>query len=728
MMSVARRESDADEFHDALEHLEEEEENVAEAALEDHNDETYRPKLPTREVTEAWQSAHSVTNSLHRESSTGERIALETQPCGDLHNIPRVSLFDALSGSGSEELENAEFKHYLWNTLEKRSTEIDNIQTQDSSEKHGEQSIGDHEKITLDSEIHSDGLISEKNGDTAINGSGDEGEQEQTEKPMVEGDADDLQTDVHDVIESGVKEEFQDTGNIVSEEEEEKGQVTINGVLTDNEEQKLNLEGKGEDDAEEETTKATLEASTTDSSSIDIDTPTKELQALQLDEDKTIADESSEQLTEEEKPNEKKPEDETTRTPEKRATENAVEEQIVTDGDYTTPAKIDCGQMCDIGSPLEALFLFCKGGKSGLDNDVKEKGVEIPLRTSMFTDADPKVPAPLSPIEDHQHEYDSDSSDDSSIDSICKFQLINKDTGSIHDVRKVMRDINDKGSSDAIDTHYSILPDRETLEYHQRLSTGSNEMKELATNSFDDSVSDSPHRSTSGSPTSSARKKASELSEKLKRGVAGLKSAKKHNRKRILSSEDLPGNAVYVRSSKAKTAQMRLASTSSEERSTPHATDSSFNPLLLVKTIQAHDGPAWCATFSKDGRFLATGGEDGNVTIWAVSPKSKTLHPKGVPTRGQAKQNEDQNSNKEQEVPPLTFIGLGPDLATNLEIISSEPVQRYRDHTADVIDLSWSEFYQLQLTHRVIIAFSLIKFPHKLFLSREYEQVIRISY
>ena len=158
---------------------------------------------------------------------------------------------------------------------------------------------------------------------------------------------------------------------------------------------------------------------------------------------------------------------------------------------------------------------------------------------------------------------------------------------------------------------------------------------------------------------------------------------------------------------------MRLASSSSEEAPTLNATDSSFNPLLLVKTIQAHDGPAWCAAFSKDGRFLATGGEDGNVFIWAVSPKSKTLHPKGVPSRGVEEQNKDHSD--EEQVPPLTFIGLGPQLATNLEIMSSEPVQRYRDHTADVIDISWSE-NQLQLIALIDPFFCLKKFPHHPFL------------
>mmetsp|Transcript_12923 Transcript_12923/g.26056 ORF Transcript_12923/g.26056 Transcript_12923/m.26056 type:complete len:1099 (+) Transcript_12923:86-3382(+) len=739
----ASRDSDADEFHDALEHLEEEEEEENEhvvAAKEDaatatvdtdevdtdaaigednkpsmlqsHASEEESstsithpaadektsanpPQPPSREVTEeSWQSARSVTNSLHREGSTEERISLDTQPSVDLLGIASKSLFDALSGSGSEELENAELTHHtLWNTLDKSSAGIDNIETQDSAEKQVQQSIDDDAKDTddrTDSESNSDGSSSE-NDDAATNDDVEEGEQEQTGQLLPGGGIDDVQNHEPDAKNSEVNEDCRDTtGNTVSMEEEEERQVSINGVSKDKGEEQNQMdaaEGKveeeEEEDVEEETTKATI--STTESS---FDTPTKEVQAPQLEEKKAIIDESSEQVLEVAKGDERELGDEPAPTPAKRGSETTAQEQVVTDGDYITPRKIDCGELCDMGSPLEALFLFCQGRRSGLDIDTTKEDIDIPLRTSSFTDADPRAPAPLSPVDDHQHDYDSDSSDDSSIDSVVKFKMVNKDIDSIHDVRNIMRDIDDKGSSDAIDTQYSILPDRETLEYHQRLSAGPNEMNQMASHSFDESLSTLSHRSTSGSPTS-ARKKASEFKQKLKRGVAGLRSSKKHHRKRIVSSEELPGNAVYVRSSMAKTAQMRLKTSSSEESPTLNSADSSFNPMLLVKTIQAHDGPAWCAAFSNDGSFLATGGEDGNVTIWAVSPKSKKLHPKGVPTRGGENQNEDEN-NEEEQAPPLSFVGLGPELATNLEIISSEPVQRYRDHTADVIDLSWS--------------------------------------
>ena len=392
----ASRDSDADEFHDALEHLEEEEEeeenehvvaakedaatatatadkvDAAAAAInEDNNKQSMLqsntseeesstsithpaadektsanpPQPPSREVTEeSWQSARSVTNSLHREGSTEERISLDTQPSVDLLGITSKSLFDALSGSGSEELENAELTHHtLWNTLDKSSAGIDNIETQDSAEKQVQQSIDDDAKDTddrTDSESNSDGSSSE-NDDAATNDDVEEGEQEQTGQLLPGGGTDDVQNHEPDAKNSEVNEDCRDTtGNTVSMEEEEERQVSINGVSKDKGEEQNKMdaaEGKVEEDVEEETTKATI--STTESS---FDTPTKEVQAPQLEEKKAIIDESSEQVLEVAKGDEQELGDEPTLTPAKRGAETAAQEQVVTDGDYITPRKIDC--------------------------------------------------------------------------------------------------------------------------------------------------------------------------------------------------------------------------------------------------------------------------------------------------------------------------------------------------------------------------------------------------
>ncbi len=43
-----------------------------------------------------------------------------------------------------------------------------------------------------------------------------------------------------------------------------------------------------------------------------------------------------------------------------------------------------------------------------------------------------------------------------------------------------------------------------------------------------------------------------------------------------------------------------------------------FNDLVVVQTVDAHVGFVWAVSFSTNGKFLATGGEDGRVFVWKV--------------------------------------------------------------------------------------------------------------
>ena len=400
----------------------------------------------------------------------------------------------------------------------------------------------------------------------------------------------------------------------------------------------------------------------------------------------------------------------------------------------------DCNVMeliqCDITSPLEALYLLCPqkfnlSPKEGKENDT-DIAVEIGeyQRFSVSSEADPKGEAPLSPASEESGErhLDLDSSDDDSSTvasmGVGKFQIINKDTGEMHDMRDVMKEIDEDGASSAFDTHYTFLPSRKALEHQRSMSLDFSKdvlsdivRPRLDTSSFDDST-----KSQNDSPTASARKKnllsssmkqkASKMATNVFKGMSGLKSShqQKRNRKRTVSGDMIPGNAIHVRSSK----QYQKAATAPAAGDAPVGitTVSPFNPMLLIATIpHAHNGPAWCSTFSKDGRFLATGGEDGHVCVWAVAPKSKHMHPNRVETQEKEEAaggslssdvsmegSDDEEDDKVGETcpkkpsapPRLATIGTGPEVATNMHIISSEPVQRFKDHTADVIDLSWS--------------------------------------
>jgi WD40 repeat protein len=331
----------------------------------------------------------------------------------------------------------------------------------------------------------------------------------------------------------------------------------------------------------------------------------------------------------------------------------------------------------------------------------------------------------------------SDSDSDSSVSIEEKYQIINKDTGKVHDVRQVMKDIHVSGSSDALDTDYSLLPTRGQLEHQlsRRISwsnprdsddSGSHasSMRRFHWSNSKDSDDSGTIPSTVDSGVAKKEKTSepkrggmkfpkmpkasSKMAESVLKGMAGLKTSRSQiNRKRTSSADMVPSNAVYVRSSSRPT-QTRSGSSGTVGHSHDIHNDSSFNPMLLIKTIpNAHEGPAWCASFSQNGRFLATGGGDGNVCIWVVSPKSKVMHPDGVQIhledgadtdilsgehseKKECVTKEDDNNNPSSPAPPLHFIGTGPSLATNLEILSTDPIRRFKDHTNHVIDLSWS--------------------------------------
>lgn len=125
-----------------------------------------------------------------------------------------------------------------------------------------------------------------------------------------------------------------------------------------------------------------------------------------------------------------------------------------------------------------------------------------------------------------------------------------------------------------------------------------------------------------------------------------------------------------------------------------HSSD--FNPLLLITTLhKAHDGPIWCTEFSKDGKYLATGGKDGVLQIWKIAPSREIMNE--IPDFANnihqmwngLSRDEDEN---DPSANPLSSIhnGSAP-LGTDIVVISPNPVQRFTDHEKDIVDLSWSE-------------------------------------
>lgn len=84
------------------------------------------------------------------------------------------------------------------------------------------------------------------------------------------------------------------------------------------------------------------------------------------------------------------------------------------------------------------------------------------------------------------------------------------------------------------------------------------------------------------------------------------------------------------------------------------------------------DGNAiWAMDFSKDGKYLAAGGQDYLVRIWSVI---STAQERGL-----------------HEVDEDAIGKEGEHVRLNAPVFRSKPVQEYEGHTASVLDLSWSK-------------------------------------
>lgn len=124
---------------------------------------------------------------------------------------------------------------------------------------------------------------------------------------------------------------------------------------------------------------------------------------------------------------------------------------------------------------------------------------------------------------------------------------------------------------------------------------------------------------------------------------------------------------------------------------------SDFSPLLLTNTLtKVHKGAIWCTAFNKDGMLFATGGMDGVLQIWDVSPsrKDNNTMTEDTPVNDEiweGKTNGAEDSDKSAcASPPTTTYGCGPAKGTEIRILSTEPRQRFMDHTSDIVDISWS--------------------------------------
>ncbi|KAL7273057.1 hypothetical protein RUND412_004115 [Rhizina undulata] len=99
----------------------------------------------------------------------------------------------------------------------------------------------------------------------------------------------------------------------------------------------------------------------------------------------------------------------------------------------------------------------------------------------------------------------------------------------------------------------------------------------------------------------------------------------------------------------------------------------------LELAIAKHkSGAIWAMKFSKDGKYLAAGGQDKIVRVWQVLSSKED--------RSEHEREEDAASS---DIEGICSGGKG--MRLNAPVFRSEPIHEYVGHTADVLDLSWSK-------------------------------------
>ena len=176
----------------------------------------------------------------------------------------------------------------------------------------------------------------------------------------------------------------------------------------------------------------------------------------------------------------------------------------------------------------------------------------------------------------------------------------------------------------------------------------------------------------------------------------------------VTSDDNGGGKAETKKSRNQKPRQTRKKNTKAAPLTVPKNTlpvrcisksrnASDFNPLLLISTFaKAHDGPIWRSSFSKDGKYLATGGADGVLNIWRIAPTRQEV--KDLNTKEPLHEADDvwkgswgEETDDESDDRTLPTVKSDCDaIGTEVKFILSQPVQSFKEHTDDIVDLSWS--------------------------------------
>lgn len=99
-------------------------------------------------------------------------------------------------------------------------------------------------------------------------------------------------------------------------------------------------------------------------------------------------------------------------------------------------------------------------------------------------------------------------------------------------------------------------------------------------------------------------------------------------------------------------------------------------------------GAVWRMKFNRTGRYLAVGGQDQVIRIWALMSEPEepvVATPDADPSPKSRTSPSDAETTLRDTTAPLTTARLLP------PVFKSKPFREYRGHKSDVLDLSWSK-------------------------------------
>ncbi|GME65650.1 hypothetical protein GTA08_BOTSDO03836 [Neofusicoccum parvum] len=117
--------------------------------------------------------------------------------------------------------------------------------------------------------------------------------------------------------------------------------------------------------------------------------------------------------------------------------------------------------------------------------------------------------------------------------------------------------------------------------------------------------------------------------------------------------------------------QLRTNAPPAQDEQRPSTSAGAVPTANNPRTANTNERPTWALEFSKDGKYLAAGGQDGILRVWTVisNPEERTAH----------------------EIAEAGTQKDGQALHVNAPVFQKKTLREYTGHESTILDLSWSK-------------------------------------